>query len=74
MPQLTERSVVKFGTSVGVTLPRGWVRYHKLEPGDKLLMVTNGEITIKLLKKKQNDGVERHPGQVKQNQNSKNGV
>ena len=68
MPQLTERSVVRFGTSVGVTLPRGWVRYHKLEPGDKLLMVTNGEITIRLLKKKQNDGVERRPGEEPERQ------
>jgi len=68
MPQLSMRSLVRFGKSVGVTLPRGWVRYHGLKPGNKLLMVTNGEITIRLLKKKQNDGVERRPGEEPERQ------
>jgi antitoxin component of MazEF toxin-antitoxin module len=47
MPQIEERTISRVGgSSLMVTLPKSWCRFNKLNPGDKVLVVTNGEIRI----------------------------
>lgn len=37
MPTIVERSVIDMGQgSFVITLPKGWCRYFKIRPGDKL--------------------------------------
>jgi AbrB family looped-hinge helix DNA binding protein len=46
--QIEERTISKVGgTSLMVTLPKGWLRYMGLKPGDKVEIISNGEITIR---------------------------
>lgn len=47
MPSIEERRLVKLGTSVIVTLPHGWLRYHGLKAGDRVLVRVNGCLTIR---------------------------
>jgi len=48
MPTLVERSVIDMGQgSYVMTLPRAWVRYFGIKPGDKLEVVTNGELRVR---------------------------
>lgn len=47
MPTLTERSVIDLRQgSYAITLPKAWVRYFGIRPGDKLEVVTNGELRV----------------------------
>lgn len=57
MPTETVRSIIDLGQgSVVITLPKAWVRYHRLRPGDKVLVVTNGKLVVKPLKRGKGDG------------------
>jgi len=47
MPILVERSLFKIGGGFAVTLPKWWVRYNKLKPGDKVEVIANREVTIR---------------------------
>ena len=48
MPTVEERTVSRVGSgSLMVTLPKGWLRYHGLGPGDKVEVITNGEVRIR---------------------------
>jgi len=49
MPQIYERSIIRFGGGKGcvISLPLAWLRYYGLGPGDKLDMIANGEIIIR---------------------------
>lgn len=48
MPTEVERSVIDLHAgSYVVCLPRAWVRYYRLRPGDKVIIVANGELTIR---------------------------
>ena len=48
MPCLTERTVIDLGQgSYVVCLPKAWLRYYGLKPGDKVEVVSNGVITIR---------------------------
>ena len=50
MPQINERRIIRIGeSSFGVVLPIGWLRYHRLENGDRVQMISNGHIEIKPL-------------------------
>jgi bifunctional DNA-binding transcriptional regulator/antitoxin component of YhaV-PrlF toxin-antitoxin module len=47
MPTLNERSVINLGQgSYVITLPKDWIRYFDIKPGDKLEIVSNGELRI----------------------------
>lgn len=47
MPTLVERLVIDMGQgSYGITLPKAWVRYFGIKPGDKLEVVPNGELRV----------------------------
>jgi antitoxin component of MazEF toxin-antitoxin module len=48
MPILVERSLFKIGDSMAVTLPKGWVRYYRLRPGDLVEITANDEIVIRV--------------------------
>ncbi len=52
MPTLTKRTLIKFGDNgLVLTIPKAWIDYYHLEPGDKLEVIANGELTIHPLKK-----------------------
>lgn len=52
MPQRENRKIVRVGkTSLGVILPRAWLRYFSLEHGDMVEVIVNGCVTIKPLVK-----------------------
>ena len=47
MPSLNERSLINFGDGgFAIVLPKAWIRYHKLRAGDRLTVITNGEVRI----------------------------
>ncbi len=48
MPTLLERTVIDMGQgSYIMTLPKAWLRYFGIKPGDKLEVITNGELVIR---------------------------
>ncbi len=48
MPIIEERQIYQSGrSSFAITLPRGWVRYLRLKPGDKVEVEAKGELTIR---------------------------
>ena len=50
MPQKTERKIIRVGySSFGIVLPIGWLRFYGLKNGDKVQVISNGNIEIKLL-------------------------
>ena len=52
MPTLTLRKIIKFGKVAHViTLPMAWVRYHKLQAGDRVEVIADGKLTIRPIKK-----------------------
>ena len=56
MPQIYERSIIKFGDGgCVISLPLAWLRYYGLGPGDKVDMIVNGEIIIRLKGKTENN-------------------
>lgn len=51
--QIEERTVLRVGgSSLMVTLPKGWLRYMGIKAGDKVEVITNGEIIIRRKRKK----------------------
>ena len=49
MPIKVERILFRIGEgSLAVTLPKAWVRYYKLRPGDKLEIIANDDLTIRV--------------------------
>ena len=51
MPTLVERSLFKIGSSLAITLPKLWVRYYELKPGDKLEIISNdGDLVLRVKK------------------------
>ena len=47
MGTIEERTIgLVGGGSYMVTLPKGWLRFHHLKAGDKVVVVTNGELRI----------------------------
>ena len=51
MPSTTFRKIIKLGQNgLVITLPAGWVRYHNLKAGDKLEVIVNRKLTVKLKK------------------------
>ena len=48
MPMLVERSLFKIGGAFAITLPKPWVRYYKLKSGDKLEMMANNDLVVRV--------------------------
>ena len=56
------RKIIKIGEcSHGIIIPKGWLRYYELKKGDRLEVITDGEIIIKKPLKKITDN--STPGQ-----------
>ena len=49
MPILVERTLFRIGNGgFAITLPKAWVRYYKLRPGDKVEIIANDDLTIRV--------------------------
>ncbi|MFC1958625.1 AbrB/MazE/SpoVT family DNA-binding domain-containing protein [Chloroflexota bacterium] len=59
MPIKVERILFRVGEgSLAVTLPKAWVAYNSLKPGDKVDVVVNGGVHIHI---KEDPGTEGKP-------------
>lgn len=47
MPTLELRAIYQHGGSYVVAIPKGWLRFHKLQQGDYVEILTNGDLTIR---------------------------
>jgi bifunctional DNA-binding transcriptional regulator/antitoxin component of YhaV-PrlF toxin-antitoxin module len=51
MPYTMIRSVIDMGQgSYIMTLPKAWIRYRKIKPGDKLEVIIKHDLTIRFKK------------------------
>jgi len=57
MPILVERSLIKLGSCLAVTLPASWIRYYGLKAGDRVEIVGNGDLVIRLKREKKKEKV-----------------
>ncbi len=49
MPIMVERKLFRIGEGgVAITLPKAWINYHRLKPGDTVEVVVNGDLTVKV--------------------------
>jgi len=61
MPTLDERSVINLGQgSYVITLPKAWLRYFGIKLGDKLEVITNGELVIRVPKRRGSRSDQNH--------------
>ena len=64
MPIKVERTLFKIGEGgFAVTLPKAWIRYYGLEPGDKVEIIANQELIIRVKPKGREDeevGLDSH--------------
>ena len=52
MPILVERKLFRIGEgSLAVTLPKAWVIYNRLKPGDTVEVIVNDGVTVHIKKK-----------------------
>lgn len=47
MAWLERRRIYKAGSSLALTLPRGWLAYFGLKAGDEVEIVANGKLVIR---------------------------
>jgi len=48
MGQIEQRTISRVGgSSLMVTLPKGWCRFHGLRAGSKVLVTTNSELRVR---------------------------
>jgi bifunctional DNA-binding transcriptional regulator/antitoxin component of YhaV-PrlF toxin-antitoxin module len=56
MPTITERKLISLGgSSLLVVLPKAWVDYHRLRRGDKVEVITNGGLRVRLKRRSPKD-------------------
>ena len=49
MPVIFERKLFKIGEGgIAVTLPKSWINYYKLKPGDKVKIIVERELIIRV--------------------------
>lgn len=54
MPHKNTRQLIRIGnTSLGIIMPRAWLRYYELGYGDSVDVISNGSITITPIKKEE---------------------
>jgi len=52
MPIKVERILFRIGEgSLAVTLPKAWVIYNRLKPGDRVEIIVNDGVTVHIKKK-----------------------
>ena len=57
MPVFVERSLFKIGESLAVTLPKAWTRDLQLKAGDRVEIVVNDELVIRVKKEEEKQKV-----------------
>lgn len=59
MPTIDERTVIsnRAGSCL-LCLPKGWLRFYGIKPGDKVEVIANGELIVRPLQKKQKRGAD----------------
>jgi bifunctional DNA-binding transcriptional regulator/antitoxin component of YhaV-PrlF toxin-antitoxin module len=51
-----ERRLFRIGEgAIAVTLPKAWTRYHHLEPGDRIEIIADEDLIIKVKNKKSDE-------------------
>ena len=49
MPILVERRLLRIGNGgFAVTLPKAWIRYYKLNPGDQVEIIADVDLIIRV--------------------------
>lgn len=49
MPLMVERKLFKIGEGgFAVTIPKAWINYHQLKPGDRVEVVVDGDLIIRV--------------------------
>ena len=57
MGTITYRKVIDLGQgSVVITLPKPWVRFHGLQAGDIVEVVTNGKLVVRPMRQRSGEG------------------
>jgi len=57
MPIKVERILFRIGEgSLAVTLPKAWVVYNQLKPGDVVELIVNDGVTVHIKKRPEADG------------------
>jgi bifunctional DNA-binding transcriptional regulator/antitoxin component of YhaV-PrlF toxin-antitoxin module len=57
MPIQVERILFRVGEgSLAVTLPKAWVTYNRLKPGDMVEVIVNDGVTVRIKKKSGAEG------------------
>lgn len=70
MPTLDKRSVIDLGQgSYVITLPKAWLRYFGIKPGDKLEVIANGELVIRPPNRRGSRSDQNHPKEHGQGKN-----
>ncbi|MCJ7571556.1 MAG: AbrB/MazE/SpoVT family DNA-binding domain-containing protein [Candidatus Thermoplasmatota archaeon] len=52
IPSRSIRKIVQIGNARGVILPAHWLDYFGLDRGDEIEVITNGNVTITPIKKR----------------------
>ena len=56
MPIKVERTLFRVGEgSFAITLPKAWVRYNQLKPGDMVEVIVNDGVLIRVKKKSETE-------------------
>ena len=56
MPIKVERTLFKIGEGgFAITLPKAWINYYQLKPGDKVEIIANDDLTIRVKTKEKED-------------------
>ena len=56
MPLKVERTLFKIGEgSFAVILPKAWITYHRLKPGEMVEIIINDSLTIHAKKRSENE-------------------
>ena len=53
MPNLYQRKILRTGDSLVVALPPAWLRYYNLKEGDTVELISNDEVVVKVVKKRE---------------------
>ena len=52
MPLSVERKLFRIGEGgVAITIPKAWINYHGLKPGDSVIVIVNEDLWIQIKKK-----------------------
>lgn len=61
MPSKRQGRAVRLNRSTAAVLPKDWVRWNRIEPGDLLEIEYDGEVLIRSVKKRGSDAGGRSP-------------